>query len=183
MEPELPRHEAPDFWQEVASIPGGESIEVCFRCETCTATCPVETLEPRFSVRGTIARVREGRREEVLSDDALWACTRCFACDASCPNHARPGEIVAALRHLSLETGAEGPGPRHALAFVNSLREYGRIHEARVTMESAGLPGFFQGGLRPLAMAWRGKGPSLRSRPIDSIADVRRILTAAGGPR
>ena len=182
MEPELPRPEAPHFWQAVASTPGGESIIVCLRCEACTAVCPVEALEPKFSVRGTIARVRKGRRAEVLTDDALWACTRCFACDASCPSHARPGEIVAALRHLSLEAGADGLGPRHALAFVNGVRDRGRIHEARVSMESAGLAGLFREGFRPLEMAWRGKGPSLRSRPIDSITDVRRIL-AAGGPR
>ncbi len=183
MEPAAVGPDAPDFWKEVASTPGGESIATCIQCNTCTSTCPVEALEPNLDVRRTIARVKAGLREDVLSDNAIWACTRCFACVATCPKHARPGEILEALRHLSLKAGAEGHGPRHMLAFVKSVRENGRIHEARVTMESLGFKGLLKEGLLPLEMAWRGKAPSLRPRRLKSVTEVKRIIAAAEASR
>ena len=168
----------PSFWKEVASTPGGESIAECIQCNTCTSSCPVEAFEPDLNVRRIIARVKIGLREDVLSDDAIWACVRCFACVARCPKHARPGEILEALRHLALNEGKAGDGPRHALAFSRSVRENGRIHEARVTTESLGLAGVLRQGLLPLEMAWRGKAPALRRRPLKSLREVQIIFEA-----
>jgi len=177
------RPEAPRFWEEVAQVPGGEAITACIQCNTCTSSCPVELLEPALNVRRLIARVRLGLREDVLSDDALWACVRCHACVARCPKGARPGDIVEALRHLALEEGREGLGPRHVRAFVRSVRDHGRIHEAGVTIDSIGVSGVVRQGLLPLRMAIRGKMPALRpGAPIPGRNEIRVLLEMMEDP-
>lgn len=170
--------DAPAFWKEVASVPGGEAIAACIQCNTCTSSCPVELLEPAFKVRQIVARVRLGLREDVLSDDAIWACARCYACVAHCPKQVRPGDVIEAVHHIALREGRQGPGPRHTRAFAESVRRDGRIHEARVTLESLGLAGVLREGLLPLAMAWRGKSPALRRRPLKSVKEIQTLLDA-----
>jgi len=177
------RPESARFWEEVASVPGGEAVTACIQCNTCTCSCPVELLEPAFNVRRLVARVRLGLREDVLSDDALWACARCHACVARCPRGVRPGDVIEALRHLAFREGHEGPGPRHLRAFVASLRQGGRIHEARVTIDSIGLGGVFRQGLLPVRMMVRGKAPTLRADPLKTAGEVRAILDAAEASR
>ncbi|MBI4416656.1 MAG: 4Fe-4S dicluster domain-containing protein [Euryarchaeota archaeon] len=173
------RPDSPTFWKEVLGLPGGEALATCIQCNTCTSSCPVEALEPEFNIRRLIARIKLGLREDVLSDEALWACARCFACVARCPKHVRPGDIVEAVRHIALGEEREGPGPRHARAFVESIRDGGRIHEARVTLESLRLAGLLREGWLPARMAWRGKAPRLRRRPLKSVPEIRALLDAA----
>ncbi|HKZ22784.1 MAG TPA: 4Fe-4S dicluster domain-containing protein [Thermoplasmata archaeon] len=168
--------DSPSFWREVASTPGGEAVVACIQCNTCTSSCPVEILEPAFRIRQVIARVRLGLREDVLSDPSIWSCVRCYACVAHCPKHVRPGDVIEAIRHIALEEKREGPGPRHARAFVESVRENGRIHEAGVTFDSIGFRGLIGEGLLPLEMAWRGKSPAIRRRPLKSVREIQTLL-------
>ncbi len=170
--------DSPAFWKEVAATPRGGAIATCIQCGTCTSSCPVETYQPDFNVRRLVARVKLGLREDVLSDPAIWACTRCFACVARCPKRVHPGEIVEALRSLALRDGRDGIGPRHARAFVDSVRANGRIHEARVTIDSVGLAGLVREGLLPVRMALRGKMPSLRRHPLKSMGEVQLLIAA-----
>jgi len=136
----------------------------------------VELFEPTFRVRQIVARVKLGLREDVLSDPSIWACTRCFACVAHCPKNVRPGDLLEALRHLALREGRQGPGPRHARAFASSVREDGRINEARVTIRSVGLGGLVNQGALPVKMALRGKAPSLRRHRLRSISEIETLL-------
>ncbi len=156
MEPARVRPEVPPFWVEVASTPGGESIATCIPCEACSSPCPIGALDPGFSLPRIIGRVKAGRRQETLAAEDLWTCTRCYACAAGCPRHARPGEILGALRQLALRAGADGPGPRRARALGAQVRERGRID-----------------------LATRGKPSPRRARPAASSAAVRGILDAA----
>ena len=136
----------------------------------------MEAYDPSFNVRRLVARVKLGLREDVLSDEALWACTRCFACVARCPKNVQPGEIVEALRSIALKEHRQGAGPRHAVAFADSVRDNGRISEARVTIESIGLSGLARQGALPVRMALRGKSPSLRRHRLRSISEIRALL-------
>ncbi len=167
------------FWKEVAGTSGGESISLCIQCNTCTSSCPVEAIDPAFKVRQIIARVKLGLRDDVLRDPAIWSCARCFACVAHCPKHVRPGDVIEAVRHVSLREGNDGSGARHTRAFVASMRESGRIHEARVTLDSIGFVGLAREGLLPLWMAFRGKLPALRQRPLGSTPEIRAIIDSA----
>jgi len=174
--------DSPSFWREVASTPGGGAIASCIQCNTCTSSCPIEALEPDFRIRQVVARVRLGLREDVLSDPAIWSCARCYACVAHCPKHVRPGDVIEAVRHLALKEGRQGPGPRHTRAFADSVRKNGRIHESRVTIDSIGLGGLLREGLLPLAMAWRGKMPAIRRRPLKSVKEIQTLLDDVEGP-
>ena len=136
----------------------------------------MEAYEPSFNVRRLIARVKLGLREDVLSDEALWTCTRCFACVARCPKDVQPGEIVEALRALALDEGRQGPGPRHARAFADSIADGGRIHEARVTVRSVGLAGLARQGPLAVKMAMRGKAPALRRHRLRSQSEIQALL-------
>lgn len=171
--------DSPTFWKEVAAVPGGEAVASCIQCNTCSSSCPVEAIDPDFNVRRIVARVRLGLREDVLSDDALWACARCHACIAHCPKDVRPGDVVEALRSIALREGRLGTGPRHSRAFADSVRKSGRIHEVRVTVNSLGLAGVLAEGLLPLRMAVRGKSPSLRAPRLRSIQEIQTLLKAA----
>lgn len=168
--------ESPTFWKEIAGTPGGEAITTCIQCGSCTSTCPVELLEPKLNIRRILAGVRLGLRSEVLSDESLWFCVRCFRCVARCPKNVSPGDIVEALRHLALKEGMQGTGPRHTRAFVDSVRSGGRIHEARVLLDTEGWAGVLREGLLPLRMAMKGKLPSLRHRPLASSEEVKLLL-------
>lgn len=179
MDPVTPDH--PTFWKEVAESPGGEAIGTCVQCNTCTSSCPVEVLDPGFNIRRIVARVRLGLREDVLSDDTLWACARCHACVARCPKDVRPGDVIEALRYLALREGRTGAGPRHTRAFVESVRDHGRIHEAGVMIDSVGLAGIASEGLLPLRMAWHGKSPALRPPKLRTIREIQTLLEATGG--
>lgn len=170
--------DSPLFWKEVAETPGGESVAVCIQCNTCTSSCPVEALDPSFKVRQIIARVRLGLRADVLSDEGIWSCARCFACVAHCPKHVRPGDVIEAVRHIALREGRDGDGPRHTRAFVESVRQDGRISESRVTLGSVGVAGVLKEGLLPLQMARRGKMPALRRHPLKSVPEIQKIITA-----
>ncbi len=170
--------DSPSFWREVAATPGGEAIASCIQCNACTSSCPIETLEPGFRIRQVVARVRLGLREDVLSDPGIWSCVRCYACVAHCPKHVRPGDVIEAVRHIALKEGRGGPGPRHTHAFVESVRENGRIHETGVTLDSIGFAGLLREGLLPLEMAWRGKMPAIRRRPLKSVKEIQMLLDA-----
>lgn len=173
--------DSPSFWREIASTPGGEAVGACIQCNTCTSSCPIEILEPRFRIRQVIARVRLGLREDVLSDPSIWSCARCYACIAHCPKHVRPGDVIEAIRHIALVEDREGPGPRHARAFARSIRENGRIHESRVTLDSIGIWGVLREGLLPFRMAWRGKSPAIRRRPLTPIEEIQTLFDATEG--
>ncbi len=170
------RPDSPAFWREVAEAPQGGAIATCIQCGTCSSSCPVEAYEPSLNVRRLIARVKLGLRADVLSDAALWTCARCFACVARCPKGVQPGEIVEALRSIALREDRAGPGPRHAHAFAASVREDGRINEARVTIRSVGLTGLANQGTLPVRMALHGKSPRLRRHPISSVSEVQTLL-------
>ena len=95
----------PQFKHDVAAHPGGENINLCFACGTCTAGCPVAEIDPEFDPRGIIRQVALGMRREVLSSSVIWRCVQCYSCTAKCPQNVRFREITKALREMAAEEG------------------------------------------------------------------------------
>ena len=60
-----------NFRDEIAQEHGGENIRRCFTCGTCTVTCPVFAVEPRYDPRKIIRMILFGMRDEVLSNDLI----------------------------------------------------------------------------------------------------------------
>ncbi|MFQ6086458.1 MAG: (Fe-S)-binding protein [Candidatus Bathyarchaeia archaeon] len=100
---------------------GGEMINLCFQCGTCSASCPFGRITP-FRIRQLIRRVQLGFRDKVLSDKDLWLCTTCYTCAHRCPRDANPLEILIGLRSLVVE---EGRVPRTLIDALEGVYKYG----------------------------------------------------------
>lgn len=93
------------FCDEVAAVPGGEHIRMCFACGTCAAGCPVTAVEKAYNPRKIIRQILLGMKEEVLRSPVLWYCMMCYRCYARCPQQVNFTDIMGALRYLAVKQG------------------------------------------------------------------------------
>lgn len=114
------------FKDEIAREPGGEHIQRCFACGTCTVSCPVRAVTDRYSPRKIIRMALLGFRDEVLSSDFIWLCSSCYACHERCPQDVRITDLVHALTNIAIR---EGYVPSAFRAQVDLLRDHGRLIE------------------------------------------------------
>ena len=94
-----------DFKNEVASRPGGERVKNCFLCGTCTAGCPVSSIDDTYNPRGIMSKILLGMKEEVLSSQEIWQCHQCHTCVAHCPQDVRFADVVRVIRQIMVEEG------------------------------------------------------------------------------
>ena len=99
----------PRFKHRVASHPGGENINLCYACGTCTASCPVSNIDDEYSPRKIIRQVLLGMREDVLSSPVIWRCVLCYACYATCPQNVKFRDVMKALREIATAEGFARP--------------------------------------------------------------------------
>lgn len=119
------------FIEEVAAIPGGESIYSCIQCGVCTGSCPVAG-EMEYPPRKIIAMIRAGMRDEVLSSSSTWHCLSCYLCSCRCPRGVKPTELAHAIDNVATLQGFKVKGTRTPAmyrSFVSSIRGGGRVHE------------------------------------------------------
>ncbi len=100
---------------------GGEKINICIQCGTCSASCPFGRITS-FRIRQLIRRAQLGFRDKVLSNKDLWLCTTCYTCAHRCPRDANPMEILIGLRSLVVE---EGLVPRTLVDALEGVFKYG----------------------------------------------------------
>ncbi len=132
----------PGFKYEIARRPGGENLQKCFACGTCTAGCPVFHVESQYNPRRLIRKILLGMREEVLSSKAIWLCAQCYACTANCPQEVDFSNIMMRLRDMAVE---EGHAPADLLEKIEAVstaaHEFRRdaihllLHEGKVSRE------------------------------------------------
>jgi len=91
-------------FSEAVAKAGGEKINLCIQCGTCTASCP-SGRRTAFRTRQLIRRALLGFREPVLSDKDLWLCTTCFTCLERCPRGVDPTDVILAIRNLAVQSG------------------------------------------------------------------------------
>jgi heterodisulfide reductase subunit C len=95
----------PRFTDRVLKQPGGEALRACFQCGLCTASCPISSIDARYSPRRTIKRTLLGMRNQVLNDRFIWLCSLCFLCQERCPQDVRPPEVMTVLKNLAVGAG------------------------------------------------------------------------------
>ncbi len=95
----------PHFKDEIAEEPGGEGIKNCFQCGTCTASCPVTRINPRYNPRKIILMTLMGMREEVLKSEFIWLCSSCYSCYERCPQNVRITELMNAIKNIAVREG------------------------------------------------------------------------------
>jgi len=108
-------------FSEAVAKAGGEKLNLCIQCGTCSASCPFGRITP-LRIRTLIRRAQLGFREKVLSNKDLWLCTTCYTCAYRCPRDANPMEILIGLRSLMVE---EGLIPRTLADALEGVYKYG----------------------------------------------------------
>ena len=140
-----------DIEDEVAALPGGEHINRCWQCGSCTNSCTVNAVNPDFNPRFWIYLVRMGMESELLRDkDIIWQCVSCNKCTYSCPRDVNPEGVMKALSHwLELKGHTpKSPSMHFDEEFAEQVFSTGKIEEGRV------IRGFFQRTGQPLLQDW-----------------------------
>jgi len=104
------------FGEAVAKA-GGEKINLCIQCGTCSASCPYGTRSA-LRTRQVIRWAQLGFQQRVLSNKGLWLCTTCSTCVNRCPRDVNPMEVLISVRSLLTEKGQVPPTIRDALEGV-----------------------------------------------------------------
>jgi heterodisulfide reductase subunit C len=136
---------------EIAALPGAENIHRCWQCGSCTNSCTVNAIEPRFNPRYWIYLIRMGLESELLRDkDIIWQCVSCHKCTYACPRDVVPEGVMKATAHWLEMKGHTAPSPsmQFDLEFTEQVVARGRIEDVEV------LRGFFKRTRQPLLQDW-----------------------------
>jgi quinone-modifying oxidoreductase subunit QmoC len=95
------------FVKEVLKSGGGDLMK-CYQCATCTVVCN-PTPDERPFPRKEMLYAQWGFKDKLMSDPDIWLCHQCSDCTLHCPRGAKPGEVLGALRKLTM---AEHSFPR-----------------------------------------------------------------------
>ena len=111
-----PDHVDPDL-EFIAALTeqAGGTFKKCFQCGTCSSTCELSPDVAPFP-RKEMAWAAWGLRDRLLSDVDVWLCHQCNDCSMSCPRGGRPGDVLAAVRMVSI---AEYSVPGFLARWVN----------------------------------------------------------------
>jgi len=99
MEPVTPFLEVTEAIKEL----GGEDLERCMQCGTCTGVCPWNLVR-YFSPRGIIRLAQFGL--EGFEGEDLWRCVTCNKCVINCPRGIKIIDIIRSMRMMMNETGS-----------------------------------------------------------------------------
>jgi len=120
---------------EIAAFPGGDKIHRCFQCGSCTNSCTINAIEPRFNPRYWIYLIRMGMESELLRDkDIIWQCVSCHKCTNICPRSVEPEGVMKATALWLEDKGYTPVSPSHIFdkEFSRQVFERGKIEDTEV---------------------------------------------------
>jgi|GEM_PF-191420 len=137
--------------EEIQSLPGGEKINRCWQCGSCTNSCTVNAINSDFNPRYWIYLIRMGMESEILRDkEIIWQCVSCNKCTYVCPREVEPEGVMKATAHWLELKGHTKPSPSTLFdtEFAEQVINTGKIEEGRI------IRGFFKRTGQPLAQDW-----------------------------
>ncbi len=78
---------------------GGEDLNKCYQCSTCTVVCPLTPEGAPFPRKEMIA-AQWGIKDKLTKNMDAWLCFHCNDCSDQCPRGAKPGDVMAAVRNM-----------------------------------------------------------------------------------
>ena len=84
---------------------GAADLKFCYQCATCTVVCPVTPDGDPFP-RKEMVYAQWGLRDKLLRSLDSWLCIHCNDCSTHCPRGAKPGDVMAAIRTMSVQAFA-----------------------------------------------------------------------------
>ncbi|MGI9384073.1 MAG: 4Fe-4S dicluster domain-containing protein [Methyloligellaceae bacterium] len=136
---------------EIAALPGGDKIHRCWQCGSCTNSCTVNAIEPRFNPRYWIYLIRMGMESELLRDkDIIWMCVSCNKCTYACPRDVEPEGVMKATSHWLELKGftPKSPSMHFDEVFADQVIQRGKIEEGAIIRQ------FFARTGQPLFQDW-----------------------------
>ncbi len=100
---------------------GGDILNLCYQCGTCTATCPWNLVRS-FMLRKFIHQGQLGLID--FEDEDVWRCVGCKLCVKRCPRGVEVPDIMRALRRVVMEVGA-GAVPQALRITVKNISAVG----------------------------------------------------------
>jgi quinone-modifying oxidoreductase subunit QmoC len=172
-----------DFLDELLTVPGGERVQACIQCGTCSGSCPVSLFMDN-PPRKLFAMIRAGLRDRVLESNSLWLCTSCYVCSIRCPRQIAVTDIIYALKRLAMKEGkVAGAVKAAALAgsFVDVVNRRGRNFEPELIMRyymKTDPPGLVKKASLGMKLFSRGRLP-LSGKMIRGRDQIRTIIAKA----
>jgi heterodisulfide reductase subunit C2 len=123
--------------EEISSLPGGEHVNRCWQCGSCTNACTVNALNPDFNPRHWIYLIRMGFESELLRDkDIIWQCISCNKCTYACPRDVFPEGVMKATAHWLELKGHTKPSPSTEFdaEFSDQVIRTGKIEDGAVLL-------------------------------------------------
>ncbi len=80
---------------------GGGDLKKCYQCSTCTVACPLTPEGVPFP-RKEMITAQWGIKDKLLGSVDSWLCFHCNDCSEQCPRGAKPGDVMAAIRNMSV---------------------------------------------------------------------------------
>jgi quinone-modifying oxidoreductase subunit QmoC len=156
-----------NFLREVEEcVEEGEWVKMCMQCGVCAGSCPFGP-DWEHSPQKLFMMIRAGKREEVLTSDAMWMCTSCYNCVVRCPRELPITHIMHGLASYAHRLGLVPKGqPTHEFAqlFWKNLAKKGRVNELKLTLSLYFKDGLVAGIKTALGMQSIGLGMVLAKR-------------------
>jgi len=150
-----------DFLREVEErVEEGDWVKMCMQCGVCAGSCPFGA-HWEHSPQKIFMMIRAGKREAVLSSDAMWMCTSCYNCMVRCPRKLPITHILHGLATYAHRLGLAPkmqPTRQWSVLFWENCTKTGRVNELKLTLGLYFKDGFVAGIKKALSMQAIGLG-------------------------